>query len=209
MTEELEAIKRKRFEYLHLLYKTAQGRYDVLVHTWELGGEIGLTRDETERVVDYLRNERLIRTLTFDKVAITHQGVLQIEQALSQPDKPTDYFPPVNIINVQQMVNSQIQQGTYQSTQTADFSQDDLEEVTNFVNSLKGQLSEFGLVPEKEVEAQAEIASVEAQLKSPRPKSSIIKECLLSLRSILEGMAGNAAAALLLQQLARLLGTGP
>jgi hypothetical protein len=123
MTDELEAIKRKRFEYLLLLYKTTQGSYDTLVHTWELGSEVGLTRDETGRIVDYLRREGLIRTLTFDKVAITHQGVVQIEHALSQPDKPTDYFPPVNIVQVQQMVNSQIQQGTYQSTQTGDFSQ--------------------------------------------------------------------------------------
>lgn len=209
MDKELKAMKQKRFEYLRLLYKTTQGDCGKMVSASQLASELGLNHDEAERIFTYLHQNRLISTLVPDKISITRSGVSYIEEALSEPDEPTAPLPPANIMVVGEIANSQVQQGTHQSMQIADFSHDDLEDVANFINSLKGQLSEFGLAPEKEGEAQADIASVEAQLKSPRPKSSIIKECLLSLRNILEGAAGNAAAALLLPQLVRLLGIGP
>lgn len=103
--------------------------------------------------------------------------------------------------NIDKMIGSQIQQGTYQSTQVATFSQGDLHTIAEFIQTLKGRLPELQVEHAKKEEIEAEIASVEVQLNSPRPKPAIIKECLASLRTILEGMAGNVIATLLLQQL--------
>ena len=47
----------------------------------------------------------------------------------------------------------------------------------------------------------SDIETIESQIKSPRPKSTIIKECLASIRTILEGAAGSMIAALLVQQI--------
>jgi hypothetical protein len=70
---------------------------------------------------------------------------------------------------------------------------------------MKGQLFELRLGAETQAEAESDIATIEFQIKSPRPKSIIIRECLISLRKILEGTAGNMIAALLLQQMVPLL----
>jgi hypothetical protein len=70
---------------------------------------------------------------------------------------------------------------------------------------LKSQLPELRLDAETQAEVESDITIIESQIKSPRPKSVIIKECLVSLRTILEGAVGNAIAALLMQQIATLL----
>lgn len=48
----------------------------------------------------------------------------------------------------------------------------------------------------KHSELLSEIATLEAQSNSPRPKVSIIGETLVTIRSILEGVAGNIATPL-------------
>jgi hypothetical protein len=65
----------------------------------------------------------------------------------------------------------------------------------------------LGLKSEAGAEAEAEAKTVEVQLDSPRPKASIILEGLKSIRAIVEGAAGGAAAQLLIE-LGKLLARG-
>ena len=139
-------------------------------------------------------------------ISITHPGVKEIEEALSHPEEATEHFPPVvNIINVQNMVGSQIQQGTTGSTQTGDFSIEAVQAVRDFVDGLKAQLPQLNLEPERDAEVRADIATVEAQLVSPKPKKGIIRESFSSVRNVLEGMTGSVAATGLLEQLPSVL----
>lgn len=66
-------------------------------------------------------------------------------------------------------------------------------------------LPEMSLEPDARDEIQAEIQTARAQLGSPRPKSTIIRESLRTIRGLLEGVAGNAAYAQLAGALDRLL----
>jgi hypothetical protein len=50
-------------------------------------------------------------------IGMTHQGVLEMEQAQAAPEKPTEHFPPINFIHIEHMTQSQIQQGTIGSVQ--------------------------------------------------------------------------------------------
>jgi hypothetical protein len=86
---------------------------------WDIGTELGLSRDETDNVVDYLVGEGLATHRAIGgAIAMTHGGVLEVERALTKPEAATKYFPPViNIMNIRSMVGSQIQQGTHASSQ--------------------------------------------------------------------------------------------
>ena len=53
-------------------------------------------------------------------------------------------------------------------------------------------------------ELKADIDTIESQINSPKPKHSIIREGIKSVRNILEGAAGSVLAAELLKMLFKL-----
>ena len=86
---------------------------------------------------------------------------------------------------------SQIQQGTINSSQTIITSITKLKE---FISELKKELPKLQLKQDTSTEIVAEIETIEAQMKSTRPKESILKESLITIKRILEGMAGSLVA---------------
>lgn len=131
--------------------------------------------------------------------------MLEVERALSEPDEPTDYFPPVNIIHVGSMVNSQILQGSHGSTQNQHIDQSSRNDIRAFVDEFRRRMPELQLSPEIQSEATADLTTIDAQLESPKPKPGILRESLQSLRTILEGAAGNAVASEIFPKLAPIL----
>ena len=97
------------------------------------------------------------------------------------------------------MQSPQIQQGSPQAIQISINATIDLAAVRSFVQTLRQTIDDLALDPDSRREAEAELRTVESQIASPRPKSSIIREGLKSLRQILEGAAGSAAGQLLLE----------
>jgi hypothetical protein len=205
MKNEIQVIREKRFRFLHKLYEISEGNELESIDAFELGNQLGYSHDETNLIDEYLRAEDLIRGVASTRISITHHGIVEVEAALSKPDEPTTYFPPVNYIYVEQMIGSQIQQGTNQSSQVVTYSTTDFEAIKKFLADLEGQLAILYLDAETQSEVQSDVETIKSQIKSPRPKHTIIKECLSSLRRILEGMAGSAIAALLVQQIVALL----
>lgn len=91
--DKLLEIKRKRFQFLKSLYEITGGNLFASVNMWELGQELGFTRSDTDLIVQYLVGEGLVKYFTLGGgIVITHWGVVQVEEALTQPDKPTQYF---------------------------------------------------------------------------------------------------------------------
>lgn len=196
--DALTKKKSDRFRFLNRLYEITDGDYHALQDMWTVGDGISMSRSETESVMNYLHGEGLATHRTIGGgIGITHAGVIEVERALSMPDTPTQYFPPViNILNVQSMVGSQIQQGTNTSTQTQSQSiaQNDLNTIEALLTSLKQNLIEIGLKDEASTDAEAEIQTIEAQLRSSKPKSAILRESFKTLRNLIEGVASNAVA---------------
>jgi len=204
----LEELKSKRFQYLRALYEATGGSSSRYIHTpHALGETLGFNGDETMRIDEYLRGEGLVKRIGIGgETQITHQGVVEVEAALSHPQKPTEHFPPVvNILNVQQMFGSQIQQGTSQSSQTFTLQATDLKSIQDFIARLKLQLPNLNLPNDVRQEATADVSTIEAQLTSTKPKSGIVRESLSSLRTILEGAAGDIVASGLASQIPALL----
>jgi hypothetical protein len=97
-----------------------------------------------------------------------------------------------NTINIGSAQNTQIQQDVSNSSQNL--------HVNNFDKDLKGFVESF--IPDiskikDERTAQllkADAETIKFQIDSPAPKKGIMKECLLSIKNVLEGAAGNVLA---------------
>ncbi|MDO8998862.1 MAG: hypothetical protein Q7W45_03780 [Bacteroidota bacterium] len=193
----LEEIKKQRFLFLKKAYEVTKGDPSYMFSMFELGKELEFDSDLSKRIAQYLINEGLLEARALGgTIGISHAGVLEVEEALSNPNKPTDHFLPVNIINVQSMNNSVIQQGSSHSSQTVNITSKNINDLKNFISELKGSIDKLQLESVKHSELLSEIATLEAQSNSPRPKVSIIGETLVTIRSILEGVAGNIATPL-------------
>ncbi|WP_415916530.1 hypothetical protein SE336_20960 [Xanthomonas arboricola] len=98
----------------------------------------------------------------------------------------------VNITNhIGSINNSQLQQGS-----TGDLTMSFATDLAALVDLLKELKSDISGVPQEAVpELVAEIDTVIAQSQSPKPKPSILKESLASVRKILESATGGVVAA--------------
>jgi hypothetical protein len=194
--QPIEERQRQQFEFMRLLYQSTGGSEMNTVNMDEIGSRAGLTHQETVDVVNYAKGEGLIeRVYLGGGIGISHYGIKEVEEALSRPDDPTEHFPPVNMIHVEHMYGSQIQQGTYQSQQHLAFSSHQEQIIRALIEEYGDRLDELGLPDQDRAEAESDIATVRAQLSSPRGKPQVIWECLGSLRRILEGAAGGLAGA--------------
>ena len=199
----LEDKKKNRFRFLHHLYKISDGNEMSFQKQYEIGENLNFCKEEVDSITRYLKEEGLIKYIADpDLIAITHYGVINVEEALTEPNKSTHYFPPaVNFIQIQNMHGSQIQQGTINSSQTMVTSVENINTLKEFIIKLKKELPEIQLKPDDYTEMESEIETIEAQLKSTRPKKNILKESAMTIKRILEGAVGSAIAAGLIKLL--------
>jgi hypothetical protein len=190
----LELKRKQRLEFMNSLYEMTNGNEHEYVDMAKIGMGLSFTKEETYLAVQYLAGEGLLKYVTLDGgVSITHLGVAEVESALLRPDKPTEHFPPAqNIIQIETMTHSVIQQGNINSNQTVSFETNELEAIRPFLEAFALQLPKLQIGGEEKEEAQAEIDTANVQLKSPKPKPQIIATCLKTLLSIVEKV-GTAA----------------
>lgn len=203
--DDIQERRRKRLVFLNKLYEKTGGDEIKPVVIDDFRRQLGFTEEESAITTQYLKGEGLIASTGAVSIGITHYGVQQVEEALEHPDKPTKYFPPVNIIHIENMNHSQVQQGNLSSTQTVTFNIDNTEDFKAFVQQFKAQLEQIPFSPEDKLEASSELATIHAQIQSPRPKHVVITGSLKTLRNLLEGVAGNVIAAGLLQHFPHLI----
>jgi len=194
-------ILRQRF--INALYDATEADRSRNIDMWQLGGRLDFSLSDTQLVADYLAAERLIEFRADQGViAITHRGIIEVEEGRTKPADPTPHFPPmINYLSIQSMVGSTVQQGGHAATLNATTDGN----LREFVALLRDKLSSVHLPPDAASEAQSDLETLEAQSKSPKPKLSIIREALLSLRTVFEIAAGDVVAMELLARIGRLL----
>ncbi|MCD8498101.1 MAG: hypothetical protein LRZ85_08525 [Alphaproteobacteria bacterium] len=121
---------------------------------------------------------------------LEEQGIVGENLSFSQKEKEA---ASTVTINVETMSYSQIQAGTVNSSQSME-NEIDFGQLNEFIERLEKSLSELTLDKEQAAELSSEVSTVKAQTASPKPKQNIIKESLRSIRTILEGAAGNISA---------------
>ena len=148
MIEELKRRQALRFTFLRRLYEVSGGSTRGAIQMEEIGSEFGLDRKETGRIVDYLHEERLVDSFAAGgMIKITHAGVVEVEEAIAEPEQPTEHFPSVVIaetyIQAQTISNSQFQIRTTDSQQQIGTVSG--EELRELIGDLRRLVSELAL----------------------------------------------------------------
>jgi hypothetical protein len=145
---------------------------------------------QLRKILDAVRTAILKWALQLERDGITGENM-----SFSKQEKEKASQTTVNIENyIGSMHQSQFQKDVKDSTQTIKVNDLDLKAVAELVTQIelavRGEKIESGLL----AEIQADVAALKAQLASPKPKQSIIRECLGSLRRVLEEAGGNLVA---------------
>lgn len=151
-------------------------------------------------IIDAVRNTVLEWTLELEQKGIFGEGM-----SFSKEEKRAASNVTYQIThNIGTMQHSQIQHDSPNASQIM-HGDSSLSSIADFLNLLSNARDELELQASASAELDAEIATLETQLASPRPKQPIINEALRSVRNILEGVAGSSIASGLLATLAALL----
>lgn len=211
--DELKRKNAERFAYLQLVYDATGGSTLGDVLRSDITAQLGLDAKASDVIAEYLVQEGLLEWTTMGLISITHYGVREIEQAVAEPDTPTEHFPPLaftqNVIHVESMVGSAIQQGSSDSTQSVGAPALDVNALRDVIAQLEAALAAIVLEDDERAEASAQIATMNAQLGSPKPRPAILRESLATMRRITEGLVAAGAAPqlpTLLDQLGRMIG---
>jgi len=160
-------------------------------HPWACAEMIRLYKIQV-RILESLRDEWIPRA--------KNSGLYKEESgqpraiSRSEPQPLTQYNTAIFQGSIGQ---AQVQQATDHSSQHIESV--DVDKLARLVESLKNDIGKINVSPEIQNELAAETATLEAQAKSPKPKHTIVKESLSTIRRILEGAGGTIAAHLLLQ----------
>jgi hypothetical protein len=191
-------------------YDFFQRKIDALFHYLQTIEHSLRSRTPPETSKDYwsmstAELELLASKYNLGGYADQHFGVdrdIIIQQLLRRDRALQSERAPAQAIHVGTMTGSVIQQGATQSHATINFQAGDIK---NAVERVKAAMATLPLTDDQRHDLVLDIQTIEPQLVSPRPKTAIVTECLRSMRTILEGIAGNAAAAALVYELAKYL----
>jgi hypothetical protein len=210
MSIDFSKRQADRLRVMKAIFEAADGIESEVVRVAPIQQELGLSERELQDACDYLTGEDLItpgamvaESPVYITVQLTHRGVTEMEQSLQAPNSPTEHFPPaVSIIHVGgNIIGSAIQSGSPGAQQEVTIGDINLGGVRDFLGQLEKLAPDLNLPVEDSQQLTAEIATIRAQVDSPRPKKQIVKESLHSVRAILEGAGGSMAATGLLDLL--------
>jgi hypothetical protein len=156
---------------------------------------------QIQGIIDTVRNTVLDWSLKLES-----QGIMGEGMTFSKEEKAAAGNVHYEIQNlIHNMSNSQIQQDTSGSSQTIVAAQIDLAKALAVMEQLRIALDQLGLSGEQKEEVAAEVATVEAQAKSPKPKFSVIRGALRSVRSVLENAGGTVLGTEILLKIKELI----
>lgn len=175
-----------------------QGEHLEIIHRMTghtLEAALFLSKASLSRAVEAVRTHVLEWALELEK-----RGVLGAGMTFSREEKQAASQVSYSTVNhIGSMTNSQLQQHSA-GTQTQ-INSGALKQITFFLDTVDNKKAALKLPEPLAQELEAEIATLRAQVQSPKPKVHILAESFRSLKSIFENAAGNVAGTLLLQQL--------
>ena len=157
-------------QYLIQLFEQTNGDTAAQVSMYDVGEGLGMDHETSARVAETLIGLQLaeIRTLS-GGIGISAEGAAEVKGsmggALSSGDTPRQ-------LSDQPIMDAPSCQAVEQVTDT-----------------LKSQTGNLGLDFDGLSELMADLKTVDAQLGSARPKTAIIRECLRSIKTLLEAQA--------------------
>ena len=158
-------------------------------------------------IIFYLENENLI---TFQSpgnlINITSAGADEIEAALMEPDKATTHFPPRGNTMAKQNMDMQMQQESYDKTQSISIGENRYNELQDLVQIISASLNQLTLSFEQKASLQAEIDIITSQMSASKPKTTIIPGSVSAIKRILESAARTPFEYEVLNKITQLIG---
>jgi hypothetical protein len=200
--KNLEETRANRLKFVQAVYDLTGGNEHKIVSMWEIGEKLGLGgfgSEETQKIVQYLTGEGLVKGMALGGgIGITHYGIKEVEESMLHPNTPTYHFPPresVTIISVGNMDHSQMQVNSPGSVQTTTISGSNLVELKEIMKLISEITDKVELEPSAKGDLEAEVQTIESQLKSSKPKLTVVTESLSSVKSILSNSVAIAKTA--------------
>lgn len=198
---DIEEKKKSRFTFLNKLHELSGGNVHTSFNMFALGETFGFDRELTVNIINYLENMGLIKWRGSGDISISRDGLIEIEEALSQPDKPSKHFAPVgNLITAGPAKDAQRQEGRSEIEGIV-VGKAACERVQALILLLKESIDTLQLEPEIQSDLTADIHTIEAQMTSSQPKATVLAPCLNSIQEILKGKADSTCASKLLMKL--------
>lgn len=144
-------------------------------------------------IIDTVRNNLLQWALELEQKGIIGEGVTFSKEERKAASQVT--YQITN--NIGSMSHSQLQQHSNGASQAISQTLD-VAALVKLVAALNSARTQLAMDDSTRAEYAAELETLKAQSASPKPKVSILSESLKSIRTILEGAAGNILASDLL-----------
>lgn len=153
-------------------------------------------------IIQAVRTIILKWTLKLEEDGILGQGLTfspkEQEKAISSAASHiTNFYGPVGQSQIQLQSPQALQVMAGEDVGVADTVY--IEQAKDLVSKIKDALAQLGLNKPQADEVAAEIATVEAQMRSPNPKRSIMNTSFETIRRILEAGAGGAVGQLIVE----------
>ena len=202
--EQLEEKQVIRYKTLLFMYGKLEKVFEGLVENREIEEYLGVSEEEVEGVLTYLKKKSLIHKSDVSDWedqyhSITKEGIAEVEKSIKEPEKATENFSPKIIQNFYEQVGA-VQNAPYATAYVNQPSGADLSEVFSLIEQLKGQVST--LSEDQREDASDALEAIEEELRTEEPKPRNVKTLLRGLGSTAQG--GTAFAANLATLLLRL-----
>ena len=188
----LEQCRKSKSSSIHCSYPSAFEQTLRNAIDFGLTPSLRINASHLQRILESVRRAVLEWSLRLEAAGVKGDGM-----SFSPDEKKKAQTVTYNIETYIHGNVSQSQVGTQDSVQY-NF---DLSKLNEFIGALKENLANLELDDDNKAELMAEVQTLESQAVSPRPKVGIIRESLATARNILEGIAGNLAAAAILTHL--------
>ena len=197
---EIEYLVQGEGESLYLeLPADTQSQLSKLTTGRPTEFQVSFGKSQAQQIIDSVRKIVLDWSIQLEEDGITGEGLSFSNKEKQEASKHnytvTNFYGNTSGI--------QIQQHTSQSSQTM-INEVDLGKVSDFIKTLKDNLTQIGLEAQPQKVVQSEITNISTQLESTQAKSSVIQQSLKTIRSVLEGVTGSLIASGILYQLSQL-----
>lgn len=158
-------------QFLIQLFEQTRGDTSAQVSMYDVGKDIGLDRDTSSRVAEGLIGLQLVEIRTLSGgIGISAEGADEVNHLMGGAAPTGESHRKLTDQPIMDPISSQA--------------------VEQAAAELKSKAGNLGLDFEGLSELMADLKTIDAQLSSSRPKTAIIRECLRSLKEVIEG-AGN------------------
>lgn len=202
----IEEKNLMRLKFLNALFDQVDGSKNSVADGWPIAKSVGIeNQQDAVDVFQYLVDEGLTKPGGMGAhYRLSHLGIKEIETARKHPEQPTSHFPSYQTINVN-ATNSQVVIGSSRVDQTMTFSETDIGALQKFVHELQNKFDDLHLSSDQQSDLQEQITTLQSQLKTNTPRSSIVTAVASEIKVILQSAAGSAASSFLLAELTKLL----